>query len=132
MQPWLKWAMLSDLNNHLWLEPGTTCKNAELSPPLETQISPLLPKAAVLCWGPSYAAGPGKAGSGDTRLGGASSRHAKVPGPCPGSRLQSTKQQHKRGNRCGVWGEDGRGQRPWGFPCPPAPDLALHAPPAVF
>lgn len=113
MQPWLRWAMLSDLNNHLWLEPGTTCKNAELSPHLETQISPLLPKAALLCWGPSYTA--------------ALARQVHRTHPWEGKvpvmrRCQALSWEpaakHKaaaqRGNRCGVWGKMEGGRDPGG------------------
>ena len=73
---WLKWAVHSDLNSRLWLEPGATCENAAERPPLETEASLLPPEAALLLgtrprslpWDGRFTAGRGHACPWETQV----------------------------------------------------------------
>lgn len=130
---WLKWAVHADLNSRLWLEPGATCENAAERPPLEAEVSLLPPEAALLLgtrprslpWDGRFTAGRGAC----MPLGDPSPSRVTVPGPRPGSWRRSMQKQHRGETHVGF---EGRGQRLWGSPCPPAPDLTLHAPLASF
>lgn len=123
---WLKWAMHSDFKSHLWLERGATCKTAEQSPPLETEISLLLSEAIRSAEDPAMQLALARQIHGHTPLGEASPSCGKVPGPCPGSWLQSTMKQHVGDRDVGRGGR--KGAETGGLPCPLGPDFTLHAP----